>query len=144
MSDITNSVISGLFGYYDNKSYCFSIPKRFNYGVRSEFPRSLTDQSYYIPNKRAVTGQNVSQSSVDTSLYDFPDGRINSSLLDSVVDLRDSRLDIVERMSLAKQSIKVTEKIVQDDVNRVISEKAKKVLKDQKIEDVVRKVANII
>ena len=26
MSDITNSVISGLFGYYDNKSYCFSIP----------------------------------------------------------------------------------------------------------------------
>lgn len=102
-----------------------------NIGVRKSFPKSLTDQSYYTPAKRAITGGNVTQSKIDPSCYDFPDGKINHSLSDSMVDSRLPGLDMVEKIEKAQESYAYAQSLVQSDLNKAVKDKVSKAKKEQ-------------
>lgn len=129
-----------LFGYFNPESGEYIKPKEFNIGVRKSFPTSLTDQSYYVPAKRAVTGQNVSQSNIDASMYDFPDGKITAALSDSMVDARLPGLDIVERKEKIDDAIKHVENLVKTDLDNDLKEQVAKATREKSINDTIESV----
>lgn len=129
-----------LFGYFNPEVGEYVKPKEFNIGVRKKFPVSLTDQSYYVPAKRAVTGQNVSQSSIDSSMYDFPDGKITNALSDSMVDARMPGLDIVERREKIDDAIKYVESLVKTDLDKDLQKQVAKAQREKSISDTIASV----
>lgn len=131
-----------LFGYFNPEIGEYVKPKEFNIGVRKKFPTSLTDQSYYVPAKRAVTGQNVSQSSIDPSMYDFPDGKITQALSDSMVDARLPGLDIVERKEKIDDAIKHVENLVKNDLDADLKKQVAKATREKSINDTIQSVKN--
>lgn len=127
-------------GYFNSSKGVYELPKEFNTRTRKSFAKSLTDQSYYVPSKRAITGQDVSQSKIDSASYDFPNGKITRSLSDSMVDSRLPSLDIVEKVNLAKDSYKYAESLVQSDVSSALKSKKAKAAKDQLTEYTISQV----
>lgn len=129
------------FGYFDKITGTYKAHS-FNYGTRKSFRKSLTDQSFYVPAKRAITGQDVSESKIDDSSYDFPDGKITHALSDSMVDSRLPSLDMVERVELAKDSINYAQGLVKNDVTENIkkaqSKKARESAIDYTISQIVK------
>lgn len=131
-----------LFGYFSPEVGEYVKPEEFNIGVRKKFPVSLTDQSYYVPAKRAVTGQNVSQSSIDPSMYDFSDGKITQALSDSMVDARLPGLDIVERREKIDDAIKHVESMVKNDLDKDLQKQVAKATREKSINDTIQSVMN--
>lgn len=127
------------FGYFDEVTGTYKA-HAFNYGTRKTFRKSLTDQSFYVPAKRAITGQDVSESKLDDSAYDFPDGKITYALSDSMVDSRLPSLDMVERVELAKDSINYAKGLAEKDINNNIKKAQSKKVRENAIDYTITQV----